>query len=160
VKDYLQKKLLFNDKQKNKQMKKVIISGILCFVICTAFLPAVIRSVYRVAGNTPNTITSDYRDAYTGTYFCNRFCNSYKGNSPGGNYTSDTVSVGITKDATDSVLQINTGQQILKMKLLNKTLQAYPKNWHFGGKFFDIDSIYIDFTAGQTYSCTYKGKKK
>jgi len=141
-------------------MKKIIISGILCFVICSAFLPAVTRSVHKVAGNMPNTITSDYRDAYTGTYFCNRFCNSYKGNRPGGNYTSDTVSVGITKDAIDSVLQINTGQQILKMKLLNKTLQAYPKNEHFGGKFFNTDSINFNFAAGRTYSCTYKGKKK
>ena len=53
-------------------------------------------------------------------------------------YVNDTgtVSIAISKDALDSVLQINLGQQILKVKLINKVLQPYLRGGHYGGAVF------------------------
>jgi hypothetical protein len=125
-------------------MKKSIIIFI-GFVICSAFI-------------NPLQPVSDYRDACTGTYFCNRVCSSGLGMKV--TQTSDTISIVIKKDALDSVLQINVGGQNTKMKLHNKTLQAYPKSGYFGGIFFASDSLDFYLTSGRASSCRYLGKKK
>lgn len=127
-------------------MKKIITLNMICFIICTSF-------------NNPTT-TTDYRNAYTGTYFCNRMCDSYSGHKPGENSKSDTISIIITKDAVDSVLQISIEQQIFKIKLFNKTLQAYPINGHYGGYFFASESIEFYFANGRAHSCKIMGKRK
>jgi hypothetical protein len=131
-------------------MKKNILIGIV-IIICLSF-------------KKQTTSITDYRNAYLGTYFCNRFSASgLVSNSAqtGNSNSSDTVSIIITKDVLDSVLLINLGrQQIIKTKLISKTLQAYPVYGHYGGKFFANDSIDFYFAASRASSSNYKGKKQ
>ena len=76
-------------------------------------------------------------------------------------YVNDkgTVSIVISKDALDSVLQINLGQQILKVKLINKVLQPYLRGGHYGGRFFGDDSLSFSYTPSMAVSTSYIGKK-
>ena len=128
-------------------MKKTIVAIILVFIICTAF-------------NKPNdTLESDYRDTYIGTYFCKCICNNSNGGTTS-NLIMDTLSVSITKTAQDSVVQVNIGNRVLKLKLKNKLLMPYEDEGHFGGKFFSADSLDFYFAAGRSSSCRYLGKKE
>jgi len=116
------------------------------FFICTAF-------------NKPdNSIALDYRDAYTGIYFCNKWCSIGIGTET--SLMSDTISISITKDATDSVLNFNVGNQDIKFKLQGKNLLAYPKSGHYGGELFASDSLTFFISTGHAHTCSYKGKKK
>jgi hypothetical protein len=129
-------------------MKKIIAAGILVIALCTAF---------KKKGNS----ITDYRDAYTGSYFCRINCNKIDLSRRNTNInTTDTMSVSVTKDATDSVLQFTFGAQVVKFKLTNKTLKAYPSGGHYGGRFFATDSLDIRFSQTNVSSCGYKGKKK
>ena len=128
-------------------MRKIIAISILGFVICTAF-------------NKPMFLFTDYRDAYTGTYFCKSACSNKDGVTRESVNTTDTLSIAISKDAADSVLQIKLGTNILKVKLLNKNLTAFQAGSHYGGNFFASDSLDFIFASGRTSSCKYIGKKK
>ena len=55
---------------------------------------------------------------------------------------------------------IKIGQQDLKFKLFNNTLQAYPKNGHYGGKLLAADSLDIYIANGRAFSCRYLRKKE
>jgi hypothetical protein len=127
-------------------MRKIIATSILVFIICTAF-------------NKPQKTITDYRDAYTGTYFCQSACNTLSGNRERG-YIVDTLRIIVVKDKIDSVLQISFGNQVTKVKLLNKILQAYPRGGYYSGKFFSADSLDFIFNLSRASSCKYKGKKK
>jgi hypothetical protein len=127
-------------------MKKIIALGIISFIICTAF-------------NKPAKLTTDYRDAYTGTYFCKSACNVGKINR-NMNYISDTLTIRVVKDVTDSVLQVKLGNQVLKVKLLGNNLRAYPSGGYYGGKFFATDSLDIGLSGGRASTCRYLGKKQ
>lgn len=128
-------------------MKKYITLSVLGFIICTAF-------------NKPVVLLTDYRDAYTGTYSC-KFYNNHL-SSETMLYVLDTgrANISISKDAIDSVLQINLGGQILKAKLMNKVLQPYPQRGKYGGKFFSTDSISFGFASTMASSIRYMGKKQ
>ena len=128
-------------------MKKIIAIGILGFIICTAF-------------NKPTVLLTDYRDSYTGTYSC-KFYNNHL-SSATMQYVLDTgrVSITVSKDAIDSVVQINISGQILKAKLINKVLRPYPKEGRYGGNFFAADSISFGFAATMAVSLRYMGKKQ
>jgi hypothetical protein len=126
-------------------MKKLMVLSIAGFIVLTAF-------------NTP--APADYRDAYTGTYFCKQKSNTSSNGNRESVITVDTISIVITKDVLDSVLQINLGHQTIKVKLINKTLQAFPIYGHYGGSFFAADSIDFYFAPGRISSYHYTGKKK
>ena len=131
-------------------MRKFIIFGVVGFVICTAFTK-----------QNP-IITNDYRDAYTGTYFCKQSNSQRSGkyNQEVNISSSDTNSIIVIKDVLDSILQINVGKEIIKVKLRNKTLQAFPSGGHYKGNFYSTDSINFYFASSRAISCSYKGKKK
>jgi hypothetical protein len=130
-------------------MKKFILTSMV-LIICVSF-------------KKQTTSITDYRNAYVGNYFCNQFSNGgLVSNSAqtGISNPSDTVSIIITKDILDSVLLINLGrQQIIKAKLLGKTLQAYPSNGHYGGNFYSTDSIKLIYAQSRAFSYQLKGKR-
>jgi hypothetical protein len=138
-------------------MKKVITLSILGFIICTAFItPQVLDSA-----RTDKSIITDYRDAYTGTYLCRSNCIRMQFNNPNNLYTQDTVSIAISKDAIDSVMQLKIGNgQIVKLKLVHKRLSSYVRGGHYGGKFYASDSLDFTFAPLRVSSCSYAGKKK
>jgi hypothetical protein len=130
-------------------MKKIIALSILSFIVCTAF-------------NKPTILVTDYRDAYIGKYFCKSVC-SKKDDTNGkiqNSYRNDTISIVISKDATDSVLQVKLSAQVLKVKLHNNYMRSYSRGVHCGGKFFATDSLDFNFTPGLASSCRYLGKKQ
>ncbi len=135
-------------------MKKIIILSILGFIVCSAFTTGILQDK-----KTPALILTDYRDAYTGVYFCNVTCNRLSGDVQERDITSDTISINITKDAVDSILKINFSKQIVKIKLLSKAFEPYPKGGYYGGRFFAQDSINFSFSQGRSTSCNYAGKK-
>ena len=126
-------------------MKKIIAISILGFMMCTAF-------------NIP-TIFTDYRDSYTGSYFCNRSCEGMRNRQNTQSTHSDTVTITVTKDVLDSILQITIGKNILQVMLKNNTLYPYPAGARLGGKFLSNDSIAF-MSSGLGNSCSYRGKKK
>jgi len=128
-------------------MKKVVIISFVWFLICTAF-------------NSPKALISDYRDGYVGKYFCKKSSSRFQGGKIAPAVSSDTITITISKDALDSVLQINLGQQILKVKLINKVLQPYTQGGHYGGRFFANDSLSFSFSPSLAISYRYLGKKK
>ena len=136
-------------------MKKIISICILGFVICTAFnKPQLLHSAL-----TGRSLFTDYRDAYTGTYLCKSYIHHLSLENK--QYVNDkgTVSIVISKDALDSVLQINLSQQILKAKLINNVLQPYPQGGHYGGRFYAADSLSFGYTPSMAVSLRYIGKK-
>ena len=126
-------------------MKKVSILSIAVFALCTAF----------------NPITTDYRDSYIGTYTCNSVCyqkSTVSGQPP--QQSNDILSVQITKDVVDSVLQLKINERVIKVKLQNKHMYAFENGTHGGGDFFASDSINFSISMGRANSCKYVGKKK
>ena len=128
-------------------MKKNTILSLLALIIFTAF-------------NKPTIPLSDYRDSYVGIYSCKYYKNHL--NSENMLYALDTgwVSITISKDPLDSVLQIDLGQKNVKAKLINKVLQPYPQKGRYRGQFFATDSISLGITSTMASSIRYIGKKK
>ena len=87
-------------------MKTYIALSVLGFIICTAF-------------NKPTKLITDYRDAHAGTYFCKSKVVIANLTHGGSTVINDTISVKVTKDALDSILQITTGRSVSKFKLKN-----------------------------------------
>ena len=138
-------------------MKTIIVFIAASYIFCTAFKSSV--SLKEEITNQP-TIT-DYRDAYTGHYFCQ---SSVSGINPGikgsRKKINDTLTIHVSKDALDSILQIKIGRSILKAKLKSSFMYAYPEGGHWGGKFFGTDSLFLIISGGHTLSLKYDGKKK
>ena len=128
-------------------MKKIIFILITSFIICAAF-------------NKPLVLVADYRDAFIGNYLCNSNCKGVR--SPSNKNpaaTTDVVTVSISKDAADSILQITLEKNIVLAKLKNNILQSYSGGEHLQGKFFATDSV--AFVLSRLGSlCSYKGQKK
>ena len=123
----------------------LIVSG---FILLTAF-------------NTRPVLLTDYRDAYTGTYFCTRLCSSLKTEGGGRTTKIDTISIIVSKDVKDSILQINLGQQVLKVRVANKKMRTISSNYrYFAGTFFAKDSINFSFIPALSISYNYIGKRK
>src|SRR5579872_5089895 len=97
-------------------MKKIITISVFTFIICSAF--KVDTSI-------------DYRDACTGVYACKKYTEKFSLETKDTKLDTSRVNITISKDAIDSVLQINVSGQILKAKLINSELQPYP----LGGKY-------------------------
>jgi len=128
-------------------MKKISLVLITGSIICTAF-------------NKPKSLPPNYRDAYVGLYFCKSTCQVINVQHNGLMNATDTITIRVAKDATDSVLDIIIKHHIYKVKLLNGILYSYPEYERYGGKFFSSDSI--SFTSSITLGpsqCGYKGKK-
>ncbi len=128
-------------------MKKVIILSFIGFVLCTAFY-------------SPQVSIIDYRDCYVGKYLCTNSTSRFQGSTATSSISTDTITIFITKDVSDSLLQINIAQQIMKVKLVNKTLKAFPLGGHYGGKFYATDSLDFNYSQGRAFSSRCFGKKK
>lgn len=126
-------------------MKKII--GLFVFALCTAFI------------NYKN-VSVDFRDAYVGRYFCKYTQFKKAGLRNETSSTGDTLSVFITKDVADSVLQLSFGRMNLKAKLNNKNLRAYPSGGTYAGMFFASDSLTFVIKVGHASSHQYIGKKQ
>ena len=128
-------------------MKKIILISLIGLIICTAFV-------------CPQVSISDYRNAYVGKYACHSSTRQFKGGNTAHAVFTDTISITITKDVADSILLVNIRQQTLKVKLINKSMQASVSGSHYGGKFYATDSLFFSFQPSMAVSYKYYGKKK
>lgn len=124
-------------------MKKVVILILTCFIICTAF---------------NNSMLNDYRYSYVGCYFCSRSSTSFNLGGPP-IHSKDTVTICVSKDIPDSIMQIVVRGNTYKFKLKNGTLYASPASGRQRGKFFASDSISLYISYGHS-SSSFIGKKK
>lgn len=136
-------------------MKKIFFFTTVSFIICSAFNKAANSN----SGYPNKNLCADYRDAYVGSYFCNSTSPKIRlYEAP--IIIRDTVSVNVTKDRTDSILQFTIGSNILKFKLKNGILSSYPEeDNHKNGNFFASDSLRLYISLGRTISINLKGKK-
>ena len=74
--------------------------------------------------------------------------------------TTNPITIGVAKNAIDSILDITVNKSTLQVKLKNSIMCAYPTGEHRGGKFFATDSISFTSSAGLRNVCSYRGKKK
>lgn len=118
----------------------------------------VISSFFLVTNFKKQTV--DFRDQYLGVYFCNRNCQVLKGDKTGLEMSKDTVTIVVTKDPADSVLNIKADLSNFKIKLLNGKLYSNTKGSYCTGQFVG-DSIKLGTSIGRVSNmCTYSGKKK
>jgi hypothetical protein len=128
-------------------MKKIFLLLLAMYIICTAF-------------NNPQYLPGNYRDPYVGSYFCHRKCQLPNADHTALVIASDTVTIGVTEDATDSILDITIRGATYMTKLINKNLSPYPLSAHCGGRFFSSDSIsFINSPTLSPNLCGYIGKK-
>lgn len=135
-------------------MKKHVLLIVTGFIICTAFHKPKDTICNRTAGNS----CTDYRDAYTGSYFCHS-SSTMVNPEEGPKKTNSTLTINVSKDALDSILQITIGTNTHKFKLKSEKLYAYPDGEHRNGKFFATDSISMYMSYGRASSSVYIGKK-
>ncbi len=115
------------------------------FFICTAFIPP----------------TEDYRDAYVGTYFCRSKCQSLTSDYTEINYHNDTVTISITKNTRDSILNITIQGRAYEVKVNNAIMNVDAQVNRYKGKFFSQDSISFSTSSGRIPNgCSYRGKKQ
>jgi hypothetical protein len=136
-------------------MKKVIIVCVSGFLICTGF-----KNQNKQKYSSFQTPVTDYRDTYTGTYVCLKTTKSLSRNNNGMDFSSETTSIIVTKDAIDSVLMVDLGEKSVKVKLLGKQLRPYYRSEHSGGHFYALDSIGFTYSPARSVSYTYLGKKQ
>lgn len=131
-------------------MKNKLFYIIVGFIICTAFIIPTTHPV--------TSLCTDYRDAYVGAYFCHSYSLQVRFNeSP--KAVNDTISIQVSKDAVDSILQFGIGINTFKFKLKNGVLYNYPdENAHLNGKFYATDSVLINIMSRTTLNLV--GKKK
>ena len=97
---------------------------------------------------------TDYRDNLVGNYFCVQEC--MKGSS-----NNDTINIIITKNKSDSLLDISFGQSTFLFKLKNNLILPYYSWTHGQGRFFSTDSISFSLSTSLASGiCLYNGKKK
>lgn len=102
----------------------------------------------------------DYRDQHVGNYLCNRSCQVVNDNKTGLEIRYDTITVSITKDVSDSVLNVRIGQRNLKVKLINSKFSADRREGIWAGRFVG-DSLKLSTSIGKVSNvCSYKGKKQ
>jgi hypothetical protein len=101
----------------------------------------------------------DSRDIYVGNYLCTCICQGVDTDQNRLAYQRDTIILSITKDRLDSLLNIDIGQNMYRVKLKDGVMYAYPPGQHWGGK-LSSNSISFGISAGMTTMCKYKGKKK
>ncbi|MGQ0828779.1 MAG: hypothetical protein ACT4ON_10330 [Bacteroidota bacterium] len=129
-------------------MKKNIPFVLISFIICTSF-------------NNGTILLSDYRDEYLGNYFCTSRCQVLNSEHSAINTRIDTRTISVTKDPLDSILKIGIGTKTYQVKLKNNLLYAYPSGNHWGGKFYERDSISFVLSASKApNACRYNGKRR
>lgn len=128
-------------------MKKINFFIIIASVICSSFNKVKI------------SCPADYRDSYIGGYFCHK-ATTVISTSDGPYLKKDTLSIYISRDPIDSVLQVSVGSNIHKFKLRTGILIQYPTEGYSSGKFFATDSIRLYLTLGHGYQSRLIGKKK
>ncbi len=103
---------------------------------------------------------NDYRDSIVGTYFCRSKCQVLSYNYELTNYT-DTVTISITKNTRDSILDISIRGRALQVKLRNGVLYHNEQGARNQGNFFATDSIAFSTSSGLAPNgCSYRGKKQ
>lgn len=127
-------------------MKKNIFILCIGFIVCTAFM------------NPPE----DYRDSYVGTYFCRSKCESLSSNYTEILYHTDTITIAITKNTRDSILDISVRGRSLQVKLINGIMVSYEQSIRNQGRFFSTDSIAFSSSSSSRIpnGCSYRGKKE
>ncbi len=124
-------------------MRKLLITAFIIFLIT----------------NNPKALLTDYRDIFIGSYFCTKQCQTLNANLNIA-FFEDTLSINITKDNLDSVLNINIKQNNYKVKLLNGILIPYRPGDLIHGYFYSLDSISFAISLSHTPNiCMYKGIK-
>ncbi len=131
-------------------MKKVSFFIIVFSIICTAFNKIKVTDSFKKP--------SDYRDSYTGSYMCkNSSTIINQGAVP--STKNSTLTITVSKDPLDSVLQISVGSTNHKFKLRSNSLIEYPNEGHNGGGFFATDSIRLHISYGFGGASRFIGKK-
>jgi hypothetical protein len=70
------------------------------------------------------------------------------------------MTIGVSKDLSDSILDITIRQTSYQVNLKSSRMSAYPLGQHFGGRFFSSDSIgFVVATSLAPNACSYLGKK-
>jgi hypothetical protein len=129
-------------------MKKIILSICVICVLCSAVS---IRL----------RLITDYRDPYTGNYFCSRSHQHLNSEHSSLVYTSDTLTITISKDAVDSIVDITANQVTYKAKLISGKLRTYISWQQCSGKFYSSDSISFVTSGSQIPNSYYfRGKKR
>jgi hypothetical protein len=129
-------------------MKKIIFSICVVYFLCGA-------------SSNHHKILTDYRDVYCGNYFCKRTRQYLNSEHSSIVYANDTITIAITKDAVDSILNIAANQVTYKTKLISGKLSTYISWRQCSGKFYSSDSITFVTSGSQIPNSYYfRGKKK
>jgi hypothetical protein len=73
---------------------------------------------------------------------------------------NDTLTITISKDEMDSVLDLSINLRTFKVKLKNELIYPIEGATRINGGFFSSDSIGFNTSQGHTPNlCTYNGKK-
>ncbi len=126
-------------------MKKVLFLLFTAIIICPAFI-------------IPPT---DYRDTYVGSYFCTSKCQVVGSNITDVTIHSDTITITVTENTRDSILNITVRGRGYQVKLKNGRMFPDPVNSRNQGRFFASDSISFLIPGGLAPgACTFLGKKQ
>ena len=137
-------------------MKKIIIISIATYVICSAF--KTVQSNKKIVQANSESMFVDYRDSYVGTYSCRKHSNELSSETHRTIHKSSSLIIVISKDALDSVLQLNANGKITKAKLKNGFILPYPDGGKYGGRFFS-DSLDLNFNHNRASFTRIIGKK-
>jgi hypothetical protein len=108
--------------------------------------------------NFNKNLSNDYRDIYLGDYLCHSSTTVISIDKQP-SIREGSLTIKISKDPVDSILQISFGSQILRFKLKTPSLISYPEGRRYGGRFYLTDSIGLDITLGRLTSIRLNGKK-
>ncbi len=126
-------------------MKKLIFLLFASIIVCMAFISP----------------PEDYRDIYVGRYFCTSRCQSLNSDYTELSYHNDTVTILVTKNTRDSVLNISIRGGSHELKLISNILRPAMRGSRDHGKFFSNDSIIFSSSPGLgPNGCSFKGKKQ
>ena len=105
-------------------------------------------------------LPTDYRDVYVGNYFCTENCQTVNSDKTGTVSNTTMLTISVSKDPADSVINVNIRNVLYKAKIENGKLFAYPKG-HWSGKLFSSDSLrFVISTSHIMNICGYSGKKQ
>jgi hypothetical protein len=103
---------------------------------------------------------SDYRDSYVGNYLCYRSCQILSSNATRLEGRNDTITIHVTKNIEDSILNLRIAGNLITAKLVSNKLIAQGSNRSCGGSFSNSDSIKFSLSIGRAANfCSYLGKK-
>lgn len=129
-------------------MKKILFLN--AFIVLTAF------TSYN------KTMVTDYRDAYAGNYMCKRTYTNVNNAHTALVTQNGTRVISVTKSATDSMMEISTGDGTFMLKFRPPSLINTLSGSLTYGNFFASDSILLNFIPSKMapVSYIYRGRKQ